>query len=563
MKGRYQVLVAILVVMVVVLTACAPAAPQIVEVPKEVVVEKEVVRTVVVEKEVPVEKQVVVTTEVEKVVTKEVVKEVEKVVMVTPTPAPAKGGGTFTIATTQSLDNFDPHYNQFMVFQNTIARALFDYLTRLGPDMTVQPMLAEKWEISTDGLVYTFSLRPNAKFHNGRAVTADDVVYSLNRTKDQKTTFQTKLDPVDKIEAVDAKTVRITTKKPWAPFLEDLSVIAIVPQEAEKELKTKPIGSGPYKFKEWVPNDRLVLEKFTDYDVAGVGKADQIIIKFLPDMAVALTNLEAGQVDAVYEVDAASAQRFKGKAGFLFQQMPASTSLYLYEMAPMSYEPLQDVRVRTALAMCIDKETTKKNIYFGEGSIQWSSLPQSNWAYIEPAGPKYDPEGAKKLLAEAGYPNGFDLQVEVISGVAIMENVATIWQADLAKAGVNLKINISDISTWLDKYINRKYQVIANWMNVHGDPHSMYDIILKPHLTDENSFPNAELLQLIDEGASTLDLGRRKAIYAKIQQTVVDQMAPIIIVQAQPVIHLSSANVMGWVMNARGDIFLDGIYVER
>jgi peptide/nickel transport system substrate-binding protein len=547
MRLKAYAILAVVLIASFAFSACAPATPQ--------VIEKVVKETVVVEQTKVVKETVVVEQ------TKVVEKQVEKVV--TATPVPPKGGGTFTIATTQALDNFDPHYNQFMVFQNTIARSIFDYLTRLGPDMTVQPMLAQKWDISEDGKTYTLTLRPNVKFHNGRALTADDVVYSLNRTKEQKTTFQSKLDPVDKIEAVDAKTVRITLKKTWAPFLEDLSVIAIVPKEASDTLKTKPIGSGPYKFKEWVPNDRLVLEKNKDYDVAGVGKADQIVIKFLPDMAVALTNLEAGQVDAVYEVDAASAQRFKGKAGFLFQSLPDSTSLYLYEMAPMSYKPLQDVKVRTALAMCIDKEAIKKNIYFGEGAIQWSSLPKSNWAYIEPAGPKYDPDGAKKLLAEAGYPNGFDLQVETISGVTIMENIATIWQASLAKAGVKLKINISDISTWLDKYINRKYQVIANWMNVHGDPNSMYDIILKPHLTDPNSYPNQEMLQLINDGASTVDQGRRKAIYAKLQQMIVDQMAPIIIVQAQPIIHLSSAKVKGWVMNARGDVFLDGIYVEK
>jgi len=547
MRLKFYAVLAVCIVVAMLLPACAPATPQ--------VIEKVVKETVVVEKEKVVRETVVVPQ------TKVVEKQVEKVV--TATPVPAKGGGTFTIATTQALDNFDPHYNQFMVYQNNIARLLFNYLTRLGPDMTVVGDLAEKWDVSADGKVYTLSLRPNAKFHNGRALTADDVIYSLNRTKEQKTTFQSKLDPVEKMEVVDAKTVRITTSKPWAPFLEDLTVIAIVPKEADKDLKTKPIGSGPYKFKEWVPNDRLVLEKNKDYDVAGVGKADQIVVKFLPDMAVALTNLEAGQVDAVYEVDAASAQRFKGKAGFVFQQLPASTSLYLYEMAPMSYKPLQDAKVRTALAMCIDKEATKKNIYFGEGAIQWSSLPQSNWAYIEPAGPKYDPEGAKKLLAEAGYPNGFDLQVETISGVTIMENVATIWQDGLAKAGVKLKINISDISTWLDKYINRKYQVIANWMNVHGDPNSMYDIILKPHLTDKNSYPDEKLLNLINDGASTLDMGRRKAIYAQIQQTLVDQMAPIIVVQAQPIIHLSSSKVKGWVMNARGDVWLDGVYVEK
>ena len=102
----------------------------------------------------------------------------------------------------------------------------------------------------------------------------------------------------------------------------------------------------------------------------------------------------------------------------------------------------------------------------------------------------YDPEAAKALLAEAGYPDGFELSVKVITGVALMENVATIWQDGLAKAGVTLNIEIEELSTWLDHYVARDYQTIANWMNVHGDPHSMYDIIFKPHLADPNSYPN-------------------------------------------------------------------------
>jgi len=311
-----------------------------------------------------------------------------------------------------------------------------------------------------------------------------------------------------------------------------------------------------------VPNDHITLEKNTDYDIPGVPMLDKLVIKILPDYSVALTNLEAGQVDAVYEVPAADASRFRGRSDIVFQTPPASNSLFLIELAPNRYEPLQDARVRRAIAMCLDKEAIQMNVYFGEGDIQWSSLPKSSWAYIEPLGPEYDPDGARALLAEAGYPDGFELDIEIITGLAVMENVATIWQDGLEKAGVTLNINIRDISTWLDAYVNRNYQTIANWMNVHGDPHSMFDIIFKPHLTDPNSFPNEKMLALIEEGATTLDQGRRKAIYAQMQQMAVDEMAPVIIVQSQPIIALTSPKVKGWVMNGKNDIFFGGIYID-
>lgn len=539
MKVRKAAVFLTVVLVISLLSSCAPATPQIVEVEKQVVVEKSVVQTVVVEKEV------------------------EKVVVVTPTPAPAVGGGTLVIASTQDIDNYDPHWNQLIAYEVLIGHNVFNYLTKLGPDMMVYPDLAERWDISEEGTEYTFYLRKDAKFHNGRPVTADDVVFSLKRADEQKTIYASKLDPVVSLEAVDAHTVRIVTKAPWAPFLEDLALIAIIPQEGVDTLSKEPIGSGPFRFVEWVPNDHITLEKNPDYDVPGVPKLDKLIIRVLPDMAVALTNLEAGQVDAVYEVPAADASRFKGRSDVLFQTPPASNSLFLIEMAVNRYEPLRDARVRRALAMCLDKESIKQNVYFGQGDIQWSPLPKSSWAYIEPAGPAYDPEGAKALLAEAGYPDGFELSIEVISGIPVMENIATIWQEGLSKAGVTLKVNISDLSTWLDAYVNREYQTIANWMNVHGDPHSMFDIIFKPHLQDPKSYPSQEMLDLIDEGASTLDFGRRKAIYAKLQQMIVDEMAPVMTIQSQPIIALTHPKVKGWVMNAKGDIFFDRIFIER
>jgi peptide/nickel transport system substrate-binding protein len=563
MRSKLYTLLGLLLVVAMLLPACAPATPQVIEVEKEVVVEKAVVQTVVVEKEVAVEKKVVetVVVETEKKVVETVVveKEVEKVV--TATPEPAAGGGTLVIASTSDIDNYDPHWNQLIAYAVLIRPQIFNTLAKLSPDMTVVPDLAESWDISDDGTVYTFHLRPSAKFHNGRAVTADDVYYSLMRTTEQKTTFATKLDPVESMRVIDDVTLEIITKTPWAPFIEDLGLIAIIPEEAEASLSKEPIGSGPFKFVEWVPNDHITLAKNPDYDVPGEPKLDEIIIKILPDFNVALTNLEAGEVDAVYDVPVASAERFVGNSAIVFQSPPSTNSLRLIELSVDKYEPLQDVRVRTALAMCLDKEVINDLVYFGAGEPQWSPLPKSSWAYIEPLGPSYDPEAAKALLAEAGYPDGFDLDIEIISGSAVMENVATIWQAGLEEAGVKLNINSQELSSWLDKYINRKYQTIMNGMNVRGDPHTMFDIIYKPHLLDD--YPNQEMLDLLTQGAATVDMGNRKAIYAKLQQLLVDEMAPVLIVQSQPILALTNTTVQGWVMNAKGDIFFESIYMAE
>jgi peptide/nickel transport system substrate-binding protein len=564
MNRKGTLLLAVLITVSMLLAACGAPEPetivQTVEVEKEVVKEVEKVVTEIVEVEKEVTTIVEGTPIIETVVETQVV-EVEKVI--TATPEPAAGGGTLTIASTSDIDNYDPHWNQLISFKTLVGHNIFDYLTDLDADMQVVPLLAESWEISDDGTVYTFKLREGAMFHNGRPLTAEDVVYSFNRVTDQETIFANKMDPVESIEALDDYTVQFTLKAPWAPFLSDLTLIAIVGEDTEAQLQTEPIGSGPFRFVEWLPNDQIVLEKNPDYDVEGVPKLDGIVIKILPDQPVALTNLEAGSVDAVYDVPAAQADRFKGRDDFVIQTPKASNSLFLLEMAIAKYEPLQDARVRKALAMCLDKETINQNVYFGQAGPQWSSLPKSSWAHIEPAEIPYDPDGAQALLAEAGYTDGFDLTVKIITGVGVMENLTTIWQDCLGKIGVNLEIEVEELSTWLDHYVGRDYQTIANWMNVQDDPHSMYDTIFKPHLNDETSYPNEEMLALIEEGAVTTDQGRRKAIYAQIQQMAVDEMAPVIVVVSQPVIGLTSPKVKDWTMNSAGLIYFDKIYLEE
>lgn len=472
-------------------------------------------------------------------------------------------GGTLTIASTQDIDNYDPHWNQLIAYSVLVGHNVFEYLTRLDANMGITPSLATGWDISEDGTEYTFNLRSGAQFHNGRALTADDVVFSFNRLTEQETIFASKMDPVVSIEAVDDATVKFTLTAAWAPFLEDVSAIAIVAEETIDTISKEPIGSGPFRFVEWQPNDRIVLERNADYDADMQPKLDSIVIKILPDYAVALTNLEAGSVDAVYEVPAADADRFKGMDGFVIQTPDASNSLFLLEMAINSYEPLQDARVRRALAMSLDKAAVQQNVYFGQGTPQSGSLPRSSWAYVESDAMSYDPAGAQALLAEAGYPDGFDLTIKVIAGVGVMESVATIWQNGLAEAGVNLTVEIEDLSTWLDNYVGRTYQTIANWMNVGGDPHSMYDIIFKPHLQDPNSYPNDELLGLIAEGASTVDIDRRKEIYQTIQVHALEEVAPVIVVQSQPLLALTTDKVDGWSMNGKGDIFFEAITVSE
>jgi len=460
---------------------------------------------------------------------------------------------------TSAIDNFDPHWNQLMAYQNLIAQNVFDHLTIIDTEMKVKPGLAKKWEISSDEKQYIFYLREKAKFHNGRNVTADDVVYSFKRTIDQKTTFASKMDPIANIEAIGKYQVKMVLKKPVAPWLEEVSLIAIVPIESESKLKNAPIGSGPFKFKEWKANDKIVLIKNDDYDLKNYPLLDKIEFKLFPSMPVALANLDSGDVDAVFEVPISDAERFKGRNDINFIKPPSSNSIFVIEIAKNRYEPLKNKDVREAIFTCMDKKSIQKVAYFGEGDIQWSPLPKSSWAYFENQNTIFDINKAKKLLKKANYSN-LNLTIDIISGVAVMENIATVWQENLSKCGVKLEIIISDVSAWLDKYVNRNYQLIANWANYKSDPHGIFDVMFAPHWKDENSFPNRTLLNKVSEAASISDIDARRNIYKDIQSSVISDFGPVVTVQSQPLISLTNKKVHNWEMNAMNYIFFNSIY---
>ena len=463
------------------------------------------------------------------------------------------------VGLTSAIDNFDPHWNQLMAYQNLIAQNVFDHLTVIDTNMEVKPGLAKSWEISNNDKQYVFSLRENSKFHNGRNVTAEDVVFSFKRTIEQKTTFASKMEPIANIEAIGKYQVKMTLKKPVAPWLEEVSLIAIVPKESEEKLKNAPIGSGPFKFKEWKANDKIILVKNNEYDIKNIPLLEKIEFKLFPSIPVALANLESGDVDAVFEVPISDAERFKDRSDINFITPPSSNSIFVIEVAKNRYEPLKNKDVREAIFTCMDKKSIQKVAYFGEGDIQWSPLPKSSWAHFEKSVTTFDTEKAKKLLKKANYSN-LNLTIDIISGVAVMENIATVWQENLSTCGVKLEIIISDVSAWLDKYVKRNYQLIANWANYKSDPHGIFDVMFAPHWKDQNSFPNDNLLNKMSEAASISDVDVRKKLYKDIQTLVVNDFGPVVTVQSQPLISLTSKNVYNWKMNSMNYIFFNSIY---
>ncbi len=472
-----------------------------------------------------------------------------------PTSATAR---VLTVAINGDIDNFDPAINQLILYEAAIRNTIFSPLVTLDEDMRIIPALAESWE-QKDEFTWIFNLRQGVTFHNGKPFNVQDVLHTFDRTIKQQMTFASKIEPIKQAEAIDDYTLKITLKRPVATLLDDLYDIAITPSNvSDEELKQNPIGTGPFRFVKWVPNEAIVLERNPNYWETGKPSLDQLTFRVLPDTTAAILNLLAGEIDAIYDVPVADAQSVKGNPNVVFHSPSSSGSLFLIELGIANNPDLQDVRVRRALAHTIDRETINRVVYFNEGQITCTPLPAFSWAYVEQSCPAYDLELARTLLKEAGRSN-LTFSIDIVSGVKAMEDIATIWQASLSQIGVTLEVNKSELNTWLDRYVGKTYDTIANWFNVSSDPNSMFDIIYKPLLA--SVYDNPEMSQLIQDAASTTNLSARKTIYAELQRMTVDETAPLIVVIGQPMLALTTKKVTNWKMNGRNVILFQDVTV--
>jgi peptide/nickel transport system substrate-binding protein len=461
----------------------------------------------------------------------------------------------FNVAASADIDTADPHISQLLMFNNIIRLNVFNSLVRYGPNLELVSDLAESWS-NPDDKSYVFTLRKGVKYHNGQEVQAKDVEFSLKRIGEKQTVFSSRVANIESYEVTDNYSIKITLKQPQADFLDGLVFLSILPQEVEAELDKKPVGSGPFQFVEWVVNDHITLARNPDYFEPDLVKVDTLTFKIIPETQVAVANLQSGEIDGILDVPVAQAVFFKDSSEVKAIIQPTS-SFHLYEMLGKNSAPIRDdVRVRQALAYCMDKDTIQKTVFSGEGRQKWSFVPYGSWAYKEVAGYPYDPEKAKALFAEAGLADGFAFSVIIPSGYPDGEKATTVWQACLADIGVTLNIEIQELSVWLDNYINHTYDISWNVFPGFADPNYFVSLGLKPHLAD--GWQNADAGKLADDANATPDQAKRAELYASLQEATVADL-PVLVVQEAPQASLVKPNVNGWEINALGMVIVRGV----
>lgn len=477
-----------------------------------------------------------------------------------------KYGGTLTVAMSGDIDTFDPHITP-LTRSTLLTQSIFNRLVQYDVNLNVVPELAEWKQVSP--LEWIFNLKKGVKFHNGRLMTADDVKYSIERGQKNKILVSKYVKNLKSIDVIDDYTVKISLKEQRGYWLKDLTNIQIIPKENVSTLKSKPIGTGAFKFVEWIPNDKIVLEKNADYWDKGKPYLDKIIIRVIPDVQARLANLESGDIDVIRSVSTLDALRYISSGEIKVLQAKDTTfTEFFHMMGANNLDIWGNKRVRQALAHCLDKDTIQNTVFFRQGQQVWSSVPPNSFAYIKQNGYKYDPELTKKILKEENV-NNLEFTVDVLTGRPGAEQLVTIWQAGCAKAGVKINLRVSETPLWLDRYLKQDYDVIWNTMGQPGDPNNFYNVIVGRLARGkfcgasgkENCYSNSEYADLLAKSNKELDRNNQLKYLKRIQEIIVEDL-PVIMIQTKPLISLSRNNVNNWkiVANSRmwaRDVWLD------
>jgi peptide/nickel transport system substrate-binding protein len=382
------------------------------------------------------------------------------------TPAQAaqaqpRSGGILRAATVGEFVNIDGHY--YSPKAGLATWIMYDTLTRYDDDLKVQPMLAESWDQSSDARQLTLKLRKGVTFHNGRDFTSDDVLYNFNRVTDLKITagiITNFIPPETTWEAPDKYTVVVKSKNPWTAVFDFLEVVGILDKETTEgpDNKTKAVGTGPFTFIEWVPGDHLNYGKNKNYWQTGKPYLDGINVAILRDQQSMVAQLEAGALDLAMTPGLPDFVRLRDDPKFQAVLFPNAPNFYMIQ-ANATLKPLDDKRVRQAFAYTLDRQRMRDTVLRGIGDVKalpWAPgspayQPEKNTAY------SFDLEKAKSLLQQAGVAN---LELETIfnSGVAEQGAMLQIWQSDLAKIGVTMKLNGMDSPALLPMWHNQTYK---------------------------------------------------------------------------------------------------------
>ncbi|MEM8740583.1 MAG: ABC transporter substrate-binding protein [Pseudomonadota bacterium] len=466
--------------------------------------------------------------------------------LATPFAGPALAKTDVTIGMQLEPPGLDPTAGAAQAIDSVVYANIFQGLTRFTESGDVVPSLAESWTISEDGTVYTFTLRAGVTFSDGTALDAGDVVFSFTRAvaEGSANAQQALFAAIESVEAVDDLTVKITLSQPQGSFLFNMAwgdAVIVAPESAETNAAA-PVGTGPYMLSDWVKGDRVILTAREDY----WGEAPAITeatIQFISDPTAAFAAIMAEDIDAFSGFPAPeNVPQFEADPRFavMIGNTEGETILSTNNTMP----PLDNVKVREAIAHAIDRQAVIDGAYYGYGTPIGTHFAPHNPAYVDLTGlSSYDPEKAKALLAEAGFPDGFTTTLK-LPPPSYARRGGEIIAAQLAEVGITVEVSNLEWAQWLDevfKQTNYGLTIVS-----HTEP---FDIGIYARDTYYFNYDSDAFRAIIAELEVTAEPEARAALLAQAQEHIAKEYVNGYLFQL-PAITVAKAGLTGMWANA-------------
>lgn len=500
-----------------------------------------------------------------------------------------KFGGTFQGRLASDPPTLDPA----LITDTTsseVADNIFDGLVQYDKELNVVGALAKNWEISDDGLVWKFNLHDNVKFHNGRKMTAEDLVYSFTRILDPKTQspranllenvkgakeFRSgQAKTVAGLKALDEHTFEITLVKPFTPFLSVLAMsnLAAVPKEEVekygKDFTSHPIGTGAFKFVEWMHDDHVTLTGYEDY-FEGRPYLAKVVYRVIPEESPAFAEYEQGSIYVLSNVPEGELERIVKGEEFK-DQLIKSPQLGLYYIGINNNKPLlNNPKVRLAIAHAINKKAIAEVLRKGTVIPADTVLPPGMPGYSDTIkGPQYDVAKAKALLAEAGYANGLPGEIELAYNTSKNhQSIAEAVQADLKEVGIKAKLINMDWGVYISKLDSGQSQLFRNgWIADYPDPDNFLDILFHSRNAGPGGnttfYKNPKVDTLLDEAKTMKTSDERWEKYHEVERIIATDV-PLVPLYYYTNIVLRKPFVHDFIVTGKGVMPLKTVWLNK
>ncbi len=485
--------------------------------------------------------------------------------------APAEAqvrGGTMRIGMDADNTTMDPHRSTAAV-DRQVYNNVYGKLVDLDAKFNIVPQLAQSWEIKNGGLTYVFKLRRGVKFHDGTDFNADAVKWNFDRMRDPELASprRSEIAPVKEVKVVDPHTVEISLSAPYSPFLSVLTdragmmVSKAAVEKYKDDFARNPVGTGPFRFVEWVKDDHLTLKRFDGYWEQGRPYLDEIIYKPIPDSSVRYTAMRTGQIDVMHQIHPKDVSPAKSERGLKVSEIP---SLWWQAMhLNNQVAPFTNKALRQAIWYAVDRTVIQRVVYYGQGAPAWGPFPPSQWAQDrEFADWKRDVAKAKAKLAEGGQPNGFAFTIKGWNQPTQVQELQVV-QAQLKDVGVDMKVELLEFGKLLADLNSHNFVALRLGWSGRPDPDgNAHAFLHSKGGLNRVRYSNPKMDDLLDRARSEPDLGKRKALYTEVTRLAAEE-APYIWLHHDAEVKVWSEAVRGFEHIGDGMLRMKGVWLEK